>query len=270
MNFYILDDDVNIIKKLEFIIESEGLGFVIGYSCDSLEGMKEIRQLKPGIVLIDLLMPKKNGIAVVDELKKEFDFAFIMISQVSNQEMISEAYNIGIEFFISKPIIKAEVLKVIETVKSKIIFKKALTALNDYGSPDKIEKRKYKSKIILNSIGIASEKGSHDLIKIIELIMREQLENDEICLKEVAKKLNLRYTTSMQRIRRAIIKGLENIAAEGLEDLYSFNVAEYGNKLYGFCEVRQTMQYLQGKVKKPGTTNISQFIESLLILNNDY
>jgi hypothetical protein len=50
---------------------------------------------------------------------------------------------------------------------SKIIFKKALTAVNDYGSPNKIEKRKYKSKKILNSIGIASEKGSHDLIKIM-------------------------------------------------------------------------------------------------------
>src|SRR6056297_1331976 len=155
MNFYILDDDINIIKKLEFIIESEGLGFVIGYSCDSLEGMKEIRQLKPNIVLTDLLKPSKNGIDVVSELKKEFNFAFIMISQVSNQEMISEAYNIGIEFFISKPIIKAEVLKVIETVKSKIIFQKALTVVNDYGSPNKIEKRKYKSKKILNSIGIA-------------------------------------------------------------------------------------------------------------------
>jgi len=270
MNFYILDDDINIIKKLEFIIESEGLGFVIGYSCDSLEGMKEIRQLKPNIVLTDLLMPSKNGIDVVSELKKEFDFAFIMISQVSNQEMISEAYNIGIEFFISKPIIKAEVLKVIETVKSKIIFQKALTVVNDYGSPNKIEKRKYKSKKILNSIGIASEKGSHDLIKILELVMEEKLENDEICLKEVANKLNLSYNTSMQRIRRAIIKGLENIAAEGLEDLYSFNVSEYGNKLYGFGEVRQTMHYLQGKAKKPGTANISQFIESLLILNNDY
>ena len=270
MNFYILDDDINIIKKLEFIIESEGLGYVIGYACDSEKGLEEIRQLKPGIVLIDLLMPKKNGITVVDALKKEFDFSFIMISQVSNQEMIAEAYHAGIEFFISKPIIKAEVLKVIETVKSKIIFKKALTAANAYASPNKIGKRKYKSKKILNAIGIASEKGSHDLIKIIDLIIREELENDEICLKEVAKQLNLSYTTSMQRIRRAITKGLENIAAEGVEDLYSFNVTEYGNKLYGFCEVRQTMQYLQGKSKKPGKTNISQFIESLLILNNDY
>ena len=270
MNFYILDDDINIIKKLEFIIESENLGYVIGYACDSEKGLEEIRQLKPGIVLIDLLMPKKNGITVVDELKKEFDFSFIMISQVSNQEMIAEAYHAGIEFFISKPIIKAEVLKVIETVASKMLFNQALSAVKASKPLNKIQKRKFKSKRILNSLGIASEKGSHDLLKILEFIMDEQIENDEICLKEIAKQLNLSYTTSMQRIRRAITKGLENIAAEGVEDLYSFNVTEYGNKLYGFCEVRQTMQYLQGKVKKPGTTNISQFIESLLILNNDY
>lgn len=269
MNFYILDDDINVVKKLEFLIESENLGYVIGYSCDSIKAVEEIKHLKPGIILIDLLMPKRNGIEIVHELKQFTKSLFIMISQVSDQDMISEAYNIGIEFFISKPIIKAEVLKVVETVKSKIILNKALSVIQD--SPnDRNQKRIYRSKKILNALGIASEKGSHDLLKMIDYIIKERIEDDAIHLKDITQALGLSYTTSMQRIRRALMKGLENVAYEGLEDFYSYNVTEYGNKLFGFSEVRKQMAYLKGNKNKPATANINQFIEALLILNNDY
>lgn len=268
MNIYLLDDDINIVKKLEYIIESEDLGNIIGYNDQSPEAIEEIKKLNPDIVLIDILMPKINGIDVVHELSYLSNLNFIMISQVSNKDIISEAYDAGIEFFISKPIIKSEVMKVVENIKSKIILQKAMRNIGQINVKPSHEKRMYIIKKIINNLGISGEKGIYDLIKIINYIIKNKLENREICLSKVCDQLHLNYRNTTQRIRRALTKGLENIAAEGIEDYYSYNFTEYGKTLYSFKEVRKMMNYILGKSTKKGSVNITQFIDSLLILSH--
>lgn len=55
--------------------------------------------LNPDLILVDLLMPQKDGIQVVRELKEQGCRAkFIMISQVSNKEMVAKAYLAGWTF----------------------------------------------------------------------------------------------------------------------------------------------------------------------------
>ena len=102
MKFYIVDDVRSIIKVLERIIEDKSLGEVTGFSTDAVTATAEIIATKPDIVIVDLLMPVKDGISIVREVKEICpDIGFIMISQVSNKEIVSEAYNAGIEFFIN-------------------------------------------------------------------------------------------------------------------------------------------------------------------------
>ena len=104
-HFYIADDDRGIRTILKSIIEQHQLGNVIGLADNGNTAIEEIRRHHPEIVLIDLLMPQVDGIGVVAALKKQgYPGAFIMISQVDSKEMISGAYQQGIEFFISKPL----------------------------------------------------------------------------------------------------------------------------------------------------------------------
>ncbi len=100
MKFYLVDDDLMVIKILENIIEEQKLGDVIGYSTDSTECINEILIKKPDIVLVDMLMPQKDGSMLVSEIKsKNSEIKFIMISQITTKNLISKAYNAGIEFF---------------------------------------------------------------------------------------------------------------------------------------------------------------------------
>ncbi|KXZ40315.1 response regulator receiver protein [Alkalithermobacter thermoalcaliphilus JW-YL-7 = DSM 7308] len=71
MKFYIVDDDVTIIKILENIIDDKNLGQVVGSSIDPLECIEDIILKNPDIVIVDLLMPKSDGIEVVNNIKKE-------------------------------------------------------------------------------------------------------------------------------------------------------------------------------------------------------
>ena len=120
MRFYILDDMISAVKVLENIIESRNLGEVIGTQTSSEKAVDEIRAKKPDIVVLDLLMPVKDGITVVNEVKEtnpEIDF--VMVSQVVDKNMVSDAYKAGIEFFITKPNNFIEIENVLRRVVEK-------------------------------------------------------------------------------------------------------------------------------------------------------
>ena len=86
MKFYIVDDVRSIIKVLDRIIEQKKMGEVVGFSTDAITATAEIISMRPDVVLVDLLMPVKDGISIVKEVRQICpDVRFIMISQVSNK-----------------------------------------------------------------------------------------------------------------------------------------------------------------------------------------
>ena len=105
MRYYIVDDEIGIVKALENIVESRGLGETVGYETDPEQAVKDILALNPDIVLADLLMSKMDGIELVGKVRaRKPDITFIMISKVLDKDMIGQAYQAGVEFFITKPI----------------------------------------------------------------------------------------------------------------------------------------------------------------------
>ncbi len=117
LSFAIVDDDAVSRRMLQNIIEDCGLGEVTGTAGGGIEGVRMILEVIPDVVLIDLLMPDQDGIESITQLKdKGFSGKFIMISQIENKEMVGQAYQKGIEFFIHKPINRVEVEAVLVKV----------------------------------------------------------------------------------------------------------------------------------------------------------
>ncbi len=115
MDIYIVEDNMNIINILKKIIRDRELGNVIGFSLDGISGEKEILELNPDIVLVDLLMPGKDGICLINDIKRlKPNIQFIMISQVLSKDMIGKAYECGAEYYINKPINALEIDNVLK------------------------------------------------------------------------------------------------------------------------------------------------------------
>lgn len=120
MRIYIAEDDPSVIGVLEDILESSALGRVCGASEEGAPDPERIMALDPDLVLVDLLMPGRDGIQLVRELKELGSRAkFVMISQVSAKELIAKAYQAGVEFFIQKPINLIEVRQVVGNVTGR-------------------------------------------------------------------------------------------------------------------------------------------------------
>ena len=137
MKFYLLDDDRNIRRILTQIITDRELGTVCGAGSNGHEGLEEVFDLKPDIIIADLLMPEMDGITFVEHARPGLpDTAFIMLSQVSSKEMISAAYEAGVEFFIQKPINSIEVENVIQKVRQNLTMKRTLQKVQELFTED--------------------------------------------------------------------------------------------------------------------------------------
>ena len=69
MGIYIIEDDETMIEILEDLIEDHEMGEVVGSSTDPSEALLQVPALRPDIIMIDFLMPGKDGAQLVRELK---------------------------------------------------------------------------------------------------------------------------------------------------------------------------------------------------------
>lgn len=282
--FLIIDDDINIRKMLGIIIKKNNLGRVICELDSGEHGVQEILFYNPSIVLIDLLMPVKDGIEVINSATKMgYKGKFIMISQVEDESLVSRAYESGIKFFIGKPINKIEVIKVIKGVCENIdlenslnLIKDAVFNLKDSGT-NTIEQLDIDKKItsIFTDIGISAVIGSNDLRKIIYKILEIRRKDPssnyalqsiyEEIVEEESKEITVANKKALeQRVRRTIQKAFTTIAELGCEDYSNSIFTEYSTLLFDFKQIRQEIRHINNSSEDPGKISVKKFIEGII------
>lgn len=281
--FMIIDDDISVVKMLSNLINKNGLGKVVEELTEVEHAIDEILFYNPDILLIDYLLPTTDGVDIIKKsIERGFTGKVIMISQVENQSMIANAYNSGVLFFINKPINSIEVINVIKTVSHNIelesslsIIKSALTNVNKTDTI--VESETSTIERILTDLGIISDSGSQDLIKIVKTIndyMKHYARN-QYSLKDIYQEVleienpnrpvkEKDIKSLEQRIRRIIQKALSNMAEIGLEDFYNPIFSEYAGLLFDIKNVKQEMKHLETPTEDRGKINIKKFINGIL------
>lgn len=273
MRIYIIEDDATIIGILEDIVERAGLGTVCGDTGEAPPDLDRILALDPDLILIDLLMPGKDGIQVVRELRElGCQAKFVMISQVSSKEMIAKAYTAGVEFFIQKPVNLIEVRQVIGSVGRQIENERALKAIQSVFSgrepapqENRLDRDRRRLKYILSHLGMAGEKGSQDILDLCALLLEQGRTASQVGVSALCAHLSGNPKSLEQRARRAVEKGLSHVASLGLEDYNNEFFVRYAARLFPFQEVRAEMAHLQGK-GPGGKANLKKFLDGLLVL----
>ena len=65
----IVDDEPNIVISLEFLLKREG--YQVAVAADGEEAMLKLKELLPDLVLLDVMLPLKNGFAVCQEIRSD-------------------------------------------------------------------------------------------------------------------------------------------------------------------------------------------------------
>lgn len=275
MKIYIVEDDISVINILEDIIETQNLGEICGDCGGEPADVHEVLRCRPDVVLVDFFMPVMDGVEFVRELRAlNSRVKCIMISQVSAKELISKAYNAGIDFFISKPINLIEVKSVLQNVERQVenektldnIRKMFMKEISPMPEPEP-DKNCYAKKLryILNRAGMSGEKGCPDIIKICEYLHENRIPVSQLSVGQICEALSDAPKNMEQRVRRAIAAGMSNIAHMGIEDFMNETFSMYSGTLFSFEEIKAEMDFLRKKRPDGGKVSIKKFIDGLML-----
>ena len=119
MNKYkvlIVDDIPENIQTLGEMIKDFDLDVKIAEG--GQEAINIIDSYTPDIILLDLMMPRVNGWDVIDHVRKKYsknEMVIIVVSLLNNKDNIDECYELGVNDYITKPVIKARLTSSIES-----------------------------------------------------------------------------------------------------------------------------------------------------------
>ena len=110
----IVEDDRNIADLLRLYLEKEG--YEVAIALDGLKGVEKFRELKPTLVLLDVMLPGMDGWGVCRTIRAEAKTPIIMLTAKSETEDKVMGLKQGADDYITKPFEMKEVLARIEAV----------------------------------------------------------------------------------------------------------------------------------------------------------
>ena len=104
----IVEDDTEIRDGIEIYLRNQG--YEVSKAGDGVEGLEVIQKENIHLAIIDVMMPRMDGIRMVMELRKEYDFPVIMLSAKSEEVDKIMGLNMGADDYVTKPFQPLELL----------------------------------------------------------------------------------------------------------------------------------------------------------------
>jgi len=114
----VIDDSPFVYKAMKRAVEAQGHS-VIGHAENGQMGLELISQLKPDIITLDVTMPIMDGLQVLQRLDHEKIDKVIMISAMGDMELLKQAKEYGVRFFLNKPFQPEDVIHAINEILTR-------------------------------------------------------------------------------------------------------------------------------------------------------
>lgn len=116
----IVEDDFFLLQM--YITKLIKAGYEVKSASDGNQALKKAKEFKPNLILLDLLIPLKNGFEVLEELKKDKDMQdipVIILSNMSEREDVQKCLQLGaVNYLIKAHFVPSEVIAKIEKIIS--------------------------------------------------------------------------------------------------------------------------------------------------------
>ena len=117
INVMITDDHAMIREGIKRLLEFDGDIKVIAEAGDGEECLELLKEVNPDVLLLDINMPKKNGIEVLEKIREDkLPLKVLMLTVHNEVEYLVKAVDIGVNGYILKDSESAELKKAIESV----------------------------------------------------------------------------------------------------------------------------------------------------------
>ena len=128
----VCDDDKQIVEAIDIYLTGEGFQVIKAY--DGYEALELLENNSVDLMIVDVMMPRKDGIQMVMEMRKDYDFPVIMLSAKSEEVDKILGLNMGADDYVTKPFTPLELLARVNSQLRR--YSRYLEKLKDGGSKE--------------------------------------------------------------------------------------------------------------------------------------
>lgn len=238
LNIAIADDNPQTLGKLQEILEEEAGFYVVGKADNGEDAYNMIMKTKPDVVLLDVIMPRMDGISVMEKVKKNENMkkspAFIMVTAAGSENMTADAFRVGANYYVMKPFSREIIIDKIRRVtrmKENSVPHTEVRTVNPYINKEEYMEQNLENDVthMLHEIGIPAHIKGYQYLR--DAIVASVQDHDmlssvtKILYPTIAK----RHQTTASRVERAIRHAIEVAWSRGrletINDLFGYTVS---------------------------------------------
>ena len=257
----IADDNQRILDMLDDIIRTDKELDLVGKAKNGEEMCQIIKERQPDVVLLDLIMPKMDGLTVMEHVSQDKRVNkrpyFIVVTAVGQEKITEDAFNKGANYYIMKPFNNEMLLNRIKSVRK--MFRNYEKKNEDGRLEGTARGEDLENRVtnMLHEIGIPAHiKGYHYLRDAIIMAVKDMDVLNaitKILYPTVAKK----YQTTSSRVERAIRHAIEVAWSRGkldtLDELFGYTVSTGKGKPTNSEFIALIADTIQLEYKKKGS-----------------
>ncbi|MDD2981312.1 MAG: sporulation transcription factor Spo0A [Hespellia sp.] len=232
LNVAIADDNVRILDMLDEIISADKDLNVVGKAHNGEEAYQLIKAKQPDVVLLDLIMPKMDGLTVMDRVNHDKTLKkhpnFIVVTAIGQENITEDAFNRGANYYIMKPFNNELVLNRVKNIRQ---FSQTHSKNTEEKTAGTIEANDLESRVttMLHEIGIPAHiKGYHYLRDAIIMAV-EDMDVLNAITKVLYPTVAKKHQTTSSRVERAIRHAIEVAWSRGeidtIDQLFGYTVS---------------------------------------------
>lgn len=230
----IADDNERMRGLLEDVLQTDEDLEVIGKASNGEEAISVIKNLQPDVMLLDIIMPKLDGLSVMEKISKDNSIkkkpAFIVVSAVGQEGIAEDAFNLGASYYIMKPFDNNTLLNRIKYLKTnKGRHPGIIKNTRPIGETKKADiENCIENDVteILHNVGVPAHIKGYQYIRDAILMSIKDMEMLNCITKVLYPEIAKKYQTTSSRVERAIRHAIEVAFCRGQ--------VEYIDALFGY------------------------------------
>ena len=239
LSIAIADDNRQTLNLLGEILEKEDGIHVVGKADNGEDAYNMIVRTNPDIVLMDVIMPRLDGISVMEKVKNNTQMknhpSFIMVTAASSQDVTEDAFRLGANYYIMKPFNRDIILDKIHRVcrgriKAAGAVHTDVKKVQPYLDKETYIEQNLETDVtqMLHEIGIPAHiKGYHYLRDAI-LMAVDDMDVLNAITKVLYPTVAKKYQTTSSRVERAIRHAIEVAWSRGkmdtIDELFGYTI----------------------------------------------
>lgn len=229
------DDNEDIVALLSDVCGLDEDIVVVGRATNGEDVYEIIREKEPDVVLLDLIMPKLDGLSIMDKVNNDKSIRkipkFIIITAIGKEDIAEDAFDLGAHYYIRKPFDNDAILKQLRFIKDKRQNRQQTAGrVLAYGQKVKKEERSLESTVtdMIHEIGIPAHIKGYQYLRDAIMMSVNDVEMLNSITKLLYPNIAKKNHTTSSRVERAIRHAIEVAWSRGkidtIDELFSYTV----------------------------------------------